>query len=178
MNLASTLSSSQHAVQLVLEFFARVWHPPHDLSAIDELMTEDYVITSAGRVIEGREAFKAWVRQFQSQLLNATTESVDAFASPTGASTELPVLRGSALELVDANGQIRGRLNIEPQGEVVLRLLDERGTIRVKLGAGTDGSGLLLANDATAPGIHLLAIAAGSSVRVVNKDGRERLIAP
>jgi predicted ester cyclase len=71
-------------VQLVLEFFARVWHPPHDLSAIDELMTEDYVITSAGRGHQGREAFKAWVRQFQSQLLNVTTESVDAFPSPTG----------------------------------------------------------------------------------------------
>jgi SnoaL-like domain len=84
MKLASTLSSSQHAVQLVLEFFARVWHPPHDLSAIDELMTEDYVITSAGRGHQGREAFKAWVRQFRSQLLNVTTESVDAFPSPTG----------------------------------------------------------------------------------------------
>jgi len=103
---------------------------------------------------------------------------LSAFARRPPASTELPVLRGSALELVDAHGQIRGRLNIEPQGEVVLRLLDERSTIRVKLGAGTDGSGLLLANDVTAPGIHLLATAAGSSVRVVNKDGRERLIAP
>jgi hypothetical protein len=92
--------------------------------------------------------------------------------------TEPPVLRGGALELVDPQGRVRGRLSIEPQGEVVLRLLDERGTIRVKLGAGTDGSGLLLANDATAPGVHLLATREGSSVRVVNKDGRERLIAP
>ena len=90
----------------------------------------------------------------------------------------LPVLRGSALELVDARGQVRGRMSIEPEGEVVLRLLDERGTIRVKLGASTGGSGLLLANDATEPGVHLLADAAGSSVRVANKDGRERVIAP
>ena len=92
--------------------------------------------------------------------------------------TSTDVLRGSALELVDQEGRIRARLNIEPQGEVVLRLLDERGTIRVKLGAATDGSGLLLANDATEPGIHLLAKASGSSVRVANKDGRERLITP
>jgi hypothetical protein len=101
-----------------------------------------------------------------------------AFTQRSPSSGELQVLRGSALELVDERGQIRGRLNIEPQGEVVLRLLDERGTIRVKLGAGTDGSGLLLANDATAPGVHLLASAKGSSVRVVNRDGRERLITP
>jgi hypothetical protein len=41
--------------------------------------------------------------------------------------------------------------------EVVLRLLDQQGAIRVKLGAAKDGSWLLLANDATEPGIHLLA---------------------
>jgi hypothetical protein len=101
-----------------------------------------------------------------------------AFTQRAQPSTELQVLRGSALELVDQHGQIRGRLSIEPEGEVVLRLLDERGTIRVKLAAGTDGSGLLLANEATEPGIHLLASGARSSVRVVNRDGRERLIAP
>ncbi|HET8622496.1 MAG TPA: hypothetical protein VFM14_02945 [Gemmatimonadales bacterium] len=60
----------------------------------------------------------------------------------------------------------------------MLRLLDQRGTIRVKLGADQEGSGLLLANDATEPGIHLLANARGSSMRVVNKDGRERVVTP
>jgi hypothetical protein len=89
-----------------------------------------------------------------------------------------PVLRGRALELVDDRGQIRARLNVESDGQVVLRLLDERGTIRVKLGADHEGSGLLLANDATEPGVHLLAKPSGSSVRLVNKDGRERLITP
>ena len=89
-----------------------------------------------------------------------------------------PVLRGRALELVDDRGQIRARLNVEPGGTVVLRLLDQEGTIRVKLGADQKGSGLLLANDATEPGVHLLATAEGSSVRVVNKDGRERVVTP
>jgi len=35
-----------------------VWVEPRDLDAIDELMTEDYRITSAGAVVEGRDAFK------------------------------------------------------------------------------------------------------------------------
>lgn len=94
------------------------------------------------------------------------------------AQTPAPLLRGRALELVDQRGQIRARLNVEPGGEVVFRLLDDRGTIRVKLGADEEGSGLLLANDATEPDVHLLAKAAGSSVKVANKDGRERLITP
>jgi hypothetical protein len=89
-----------------------------------------------------------------------------------------PVLRGSALELVDGQGRMRARLNVEAGGEVVFRLMDETGTIRVKLGAGTGGSGLLLANDATEPGIHMIAGADGSRVRIANKDGRERLIVP
>ncbi len=65
--------------KLVLEFFDRVWHSPHDLDAIDELMTEDYVITTAGKEVKGRAAFKKWVGQFQEQLLDAKTESVDLF---------------------------------------------------------------------------------------------------
>lgn len=88
------------------------------------------------------------------------------------------ILRGRALELVDEGGKTRARIDVEPNGEVVFRLLDQQGTIRVKLGAGKEGSGLLLANDATEPGVHILAKATGSSIRVVNKDGRERLIAP
>lgn len=97
---------------------------------------------------------------------------------PAGSQAGDGVLRGRALELVDERGKTRARLNVEPGGEVVLRLLDQEGTIRVKLGAGREGSGLLLANDATEPGVHILANASGSSVRVVNKDGSERVIAP
>jgi hypothetical protein len=89
-----------------------------------------------------------------------------------------PLLRGSALELVDAKGQIRARLDVEEGGEVVLRLLDEKGDIRVKLGANAQGSGLLLANDAAEPGVHLLARATGTGIRLADKDGRARVVTP
>ena len=72
------------AEQLALEFFRRVWGPRHDLDAIDELMTEDYLITSGGKVIRGRAAFKAWVRQFQEHLLEARTENVEVFSNASG----------------------------------------------------------------------------------------------
>ena len=45
-------------------------------------MTEDFVITSGGNDVKGREAFKAWVKEFQSFLLEARTESLDIFANP------------------------------------------------------------------------------------------------
>ena len=89
-----------------------------------------------------------------------------------------PVLRAQAIELVDEAGQVRSRLNVEDSGEVVFRLLDQDGTIRVKLGAGRDGSGLVLNNDATEPGVQILAVSAGSSLRLQNKDGKALGLAP
>jgi hypothetical protein len=101
-----------------------------------------------------------------------------AQARAIGAQSPSPVLRGRVLELVDARGLMRARLNVESNGEVVFRLLDQQGRIRVKLGASEDGSGLVLTNDATEPGVHILAKVAGSSLRLANKDGRERVITP
>jgi ketosteroid isomerase-like protein len=76
--------TSQDAEDLARAFLRRVWSKPHDLDAIDELMTEDYVIVSGGTEIRGREAFKAWVASFQAQLLGATNEIEDVFASASG----------------------------------------------------------------------------------------------
>lgn len=99
-----------------------------------------------------------------------------------------PVLRGQALEIVDGKGQIRARINVEPETKmsdgktypesVVFRLTDPTGKIRVKLGADRDGSGLMLADDSQQPGVHMLAKDAGSFLKLINKDGREQLIKP
>jgi hypothetical protein len=95
-----------------------------------------------------------------------------------GGGGSAPVLRGSALELVDSKGKIRAQINMESSGEVVLRLRDETGTIRVKFGASKNGSRLVLPNDSTEVGVHLLAKDTGSSLRLVDKKGKERLIVP
>lgn len=70
--------------RLARDFFARVWAPPHDLDAIDELMTEDYRITTAGSLVKGREAFKAWVSTMQQTVGNATNEHLEVFTNATG----------------------------------------------------------------------------------------------
>jgi hypothetical protein len=63
-------------------------------------------------------------------------------------------IRARAFELVDDRGQVRAPLNVEPGREVVLRLLDAKGTIRIKLGASAHGSALLLLDEATEPAVH------------------------
>jgi hypothetical protein len=60
-------------------------------------------------------------------------------------------IRTQRLELLDASGQVRGQFFVEPSGEAVLRMRDESGQIRVKLGASGRGAGFLLLDDATEP---------------------------
>lgn len=74
----------EHAEHLAREFFRRVWAPPHDLDAIDELMTENYRITTAGQVVEGRRAFKTWVASMQQLVRDATNEHLEVFTSSAG----------------------------------------------------------------------------------------------
>lgn len=83
MKRQTDLSSICKPERLVLEFFNRVWHNPHELDAIDDLMAEDYTITTAGSVVKGRDAFKNWVKGFQKLLLEAKTESIDIFFNET-----------------------------------------------------------------------------------------------
>ena len=75
---------SNTAERLARDFFRRVWAPPHELDAIDELMTDDYRITTAGQVVEGREAFKAWVAAMQRLVGGATNEHLEIIVNTTG----------------------------------------------------------------------------------------------
>jgi hypothetical protein len=88
-----------------------------------------------------------------------------------------PILRARAIELVDDRGVVRAQLDVEPDGEVVLRLRDAGGAIRVKLGASVEGSGLVLLDEATEPGIHMLAKRGGTSV-TLKKGQQQHVIRP
>jgi hypothetical protein len=84
---------------------------------------------------------------------------------PAMAQGDAQVLRGRSLELIDAGGQVRAQFNVEPDGEAVFRIRDAKGTIRVKLGAGSDGSALLLIDEMTEPGIQIVARRAATATR-------------
>jgi hypothetical protein len=89
-----------------------------------------------------------------------------------------PDIRARSVELVDSKGQSRALLSVEPNDETVFRLRDSEGTIRLKLGASKNGSALLLLNDSTRPGIHALAKSTGTSITIIDKNKRERIIKP
>lgn len=63
------ISPSRQAEELATDFLSRVWNgTANDLSAIDELTTDDYQIHSAMKTISGRRAFRQPVDDFQASL--------------------------------------------------------------------------------------------------------------
>jgi hypothetical protein len=100
-----------------------------------------------------------------------------ASSRPAGAAGAPETIRARAIELVDQQGRVRAQLNVEPDGEAVLRLRDPRGEIRVKIGAGADGSGLVLLDGATEPAIHMLAKNTGPTITLSSKGAR-RVLTP
>jgi hypothetical protein len=89
----------------------------------------------------------------------------------------VPIVRASAIELVDQAGVVRAQLMVTPDGgETLLRMRDAKGEVRVKLGAGEDGSGLMLADQSTEPGLHILAKRGATTLSLTDTNGARRVI--
>jgi hypothetical protein len=93
---------------------------------------------------------------------------------PADAKAVPAVVRAKTIELVDGRGRVRAQLKVEPGGQVVFRLRDRNGVVRTKLGADEAGSGLLLLDEQTEPGIHLVASRNGTTATL--RRGEKRLV--
>jgi hypothetical protein len=94
------------------------------------------------------------------------------------------------LEIVDAQGRVRAEIKVLPAQPalkmpdgttgypeaVQLRLISSQNRPHVKLVAAEDGSGLVLGGDAGHT--QLLSRGRAPLIKIVNKDGRERTLAP
>jgi hypothetical protein len=77
-------------------------------------------------------------------------------------------------ELVDKTGVKRASIKTEANDEVVMKLIDKTGTIRVKLGANENGSGLVLLNNSTELGLSALTGKEGTKFVLTDKNGKKR----
>ncbi len=103
--------------------------------------------------------------------------------NPVLAQEQAQILRARGLELIDDAGQVRASFILE--SEAVLRLFDATGTLRVKLGAGSTGSGLVLLDENTELGVQIIARREATPTRVnttsislTGSDGKRRMITP
>ena len=111
---------------------------------------------------------------------------VSQFRSMSAGQAVQPVLRGRALEIVDEQGRVRAEIlvhgpeivnGIRYPETVLFRMADPTSGPVVKLTAAANGSALGLSDDAHG-GIQLYARDTASFVRVVDKQGRERIVRP
>jgi hypothetical protein len=110
----------------------------------------------------------------------------------TGAEEIAPVLKGRAFEIVDDNGRVRAELKIFPPDPkvkmpdgttgypetVLLRLIDSHGRPNVKIAATEDGSAVSLGGDSNPTNVQILARGAKTSLKLIDKDGKQQLIKP
>ena len=113
-------------------------------------------------------------------------------ANPVTTSEVVPVLRGRALEIVDDRGRVRAMIRVFPPNPqvkmpdgasgypetVLLRLIDSEGAPNVKIAATEDGSAISFGGESNPTHIQLLARGASTSLKLVNKDGRQQVIQP
>jgi hypothetical protein len=109
---------------------------------------------------------------------------------PALAQGAAPVLRGSALEIVDGQGRVRASLNVLPAGTskngdayqetVLLRLITERGRPSVKIGASEEASGLSFAGPTNTKDTYVILESRRtvSSLKLRNEDGHEQIVKP
>jgi hypothetical protein len=103
----------------------------------------------------------------------------------------VPVLRGSALELVDGAGRVRASITIHPERAagtaadsqmypetVVLRLIDQNGRPDVKLAASERGAVLSLVGESDRTQVILKAEGPDSSLKLATRMGREQIFKP
>jgi len=101
-----------------------------------------------------------------------------------------PVLRGSALQIVDTQGRVRASLNVLPAGKspsgdpypetVLLRLITERGRPSVKIASSESAAGLSLAGPTGTKDTYVILEAKGTdaSMKLRNEAGQEQVVRP
>jgi hypothetical protein len=88
------------------------------------------------------------------------------------------VIRAQLIELVDANGTVRGQLHLGEDGSGQLRLRDGRGRVAVKLGGRRAGGGALLLMDPSVEPAVVLTAGEPSPSITLRGDGRSKVLEP
>lgn len=103
-----------------------------------------------------------------------------------------PVLRGRGLEIVDDQGRVRAMIKVFPEDKkakmpdgtvgypetVLLRLISSKGAPNVKIATTEDGSAVSLGGESNPTHIQVLARGSEPSLKLVNKDGKEKIVKP
>src|SRR6266481_1083646 len=126
-------------------------------------------------------------------VLNVFILTFGLFRAQSAATPEVaPVLRGRALEIVDEQGRVRAMIKVFPADPkvkmpdgttgypetVLLRLISSKGRPNVKIAATERGSANVFGGESDPTYVQILAEGASTSLKLINKDGRQQVIKP
>jgi SnoaL-like polyketide cyclase. len=74
---------SKKAVDIVESFWREVWSA-RDAAAAARFVSEDFVITTGGVDIQGRDAFIAWIEAFLAKIDDFQFNSIETFQNAEG----------------------------------------------------------------------------------------------
>ena len=125
-------------------------------------------------------------------VVNVATLAISLARPGAAADDVAPVLRGRALQIVDDRGRVRASITVFPADPavkmpdgttgypetVLLRLINSKGGPNVKLATTEDGAGLVLGGESNPTHVQVLARGSTTSLKLTNKDGQVKLIAP
>src|SRR5882762_8012247 len=124
-------------------------------------------------------------------VVNVTVLAI-SLARPGAAADGAQVLRGRALEIVDDRGRVRASITVFPRDPnvkmpdgttgypetVLLRLINSKGAPNIKIDASETGSGVMVGGESNPTYASLSARGPSTSLKFVDKDGREKVIKP
>jgi hypothetical protein len=111
----------RNSVEIVENFWSEVWKRPQSPEAIDRLVHEDFILTSGGRDVRSRIAFKKWVIDFQSRIHDFEFHVFESFQNNDGSRV------ASRWRVMGSNN---GFMGTEPNGVTI----DMTGTAIWKVG--------------------------------------------
>jgi hypothetical protein len=75
--------ATRNSVQIAEKFWREVWQQRNP-EAADNLVSEDFIVTSGGVDIKSREVFKKWVAAFLASMTEFKFEVIETFQNGTG----------------------------------------------------------------------------------------------
>jgi hypothetical protein len=81
--LSEAESGKRNSAAIVEGFLRDVWQRQNP-EAVDKYVTEDFVITTGGKDIRAREAFKKWLTDFQSKISDMNFEVLETIQNADG----------------------------------------------------------------------------------------------
>jgi hypothetical protein len=96
----------QKSVEIVETFWREVWQQMNP-EAVDQFVSEDFILSSGGHDIVGREKFKAWVKNFLARVHDFQFHIIESFQNHDGSRV------ASRWRITGRNN---GIMNTEPNG--------------------------------------------------------------